>query len=188
MTFAKSMMTTAAAVALTAGVAHAENPMVGGAEMFANMNIVENAVNSADHTTLVAAVQAAGLAETLAGEGPFTVFAPTNAAFDRLTPEGTVEELLKPENKAQLTELLTCHVVEGAVMSEAIKGMIAGDGGVHQVTTLGGCVLNASVADDGRILLGDENQNGAFVEIADVVQSNGVIHVIDGVIVPEGQH
>ncbi|KZX94127.1 MULTISPECIES: fasciclin domain-containing protein [unclassified Sulfitobacter] len=186
MTIAKSMMT-AAAIALTAGVAHAENPMVGGAEMFANMNIVENAVNSADHTTLVAAVQAAGLAETLSGPGPFTVFAPTNAAFDRLTPEGTVEELLKPENKAQLTELLTCHVVDGAVMSDAIKSMIADHDGIHPIETLGGCTLNASMADDGRILLGDENQNGAFVEIADVVQSNGVIHVIDGVIVPENQ-
>ena len=187
MTFAKKMMTATAALALTAGAAFAEemkNPMVGGAEMFAEKNIVENAVNSADHTTLVAAVKAAGLVETLSGEGPFTVFAPTNAGFDRLEA-GAVENLLKPENKDQLTEVLTCHVVGKAVMAEALQGMIKDDGGEHPVPTLGGCTLQASYADDGRMMLADENGNAAFVTIADVKQSNGVIHVIDGVMLPK---
>jgi uncharacterized surface protein with fasciclin (FAS1) repeats len=170
MTFAKKMMTATAALALTAGAAFADemkNPMVGGAEMFADKNIVENAVNSADHTTLVAAVKAAGLVDTLAGEGPFTVFAPTNAGFDRLT------------------EILTCHVVGKAVMADALQGMIKDDGGEHPVPTLGGCTLQASYADDGRVILTDENGNTAFIEIADVKQSNGVIHVIDGVMLPK---
>eukprot|EP00919_Chromeraceae_sp_WS-2016_P080597 GHVR01190548.1.p2 GENE.GHVR01190548.1~~GHVR01190548.1.p2 ORF type:complete len:191 (+),score=44.94 GHVR01190548.1:471-1043(+) len=189
MTFAKKMMTATAALALTAGAAFADahsmkNPMVGGAEMFADKNIVENAVNSADHTTLVAAVQAAGLAETLSGEGPFTVFAPTNEAFDRLEA-GTVEMLLMPENKEMLTKILTCHVVDKAVMSDALGGMIKDDGGDHPVPTLGGCTLNASYADDGTILLTDENGNAGTVTIADVKQSNGVIHVIDGVMLPK---
>ena len=187
MTFAKKMMTATAALALTAGAAFAdemENPMVGGAEMFADKNIVENAVNSADHTTLVAAVKAAGLVDTLAGEGPFTVFAPTNAGFDRLEP-GTVEMLVKPENKERLTEILTCHVVGKAVMADALQGMIKDDGGEHPVPTLGGCALQASYADDGRVILTDENGNTAFIEIADVKQSNGVIHVIDGVMLPK---
>lgn len=188
MTFAKNIMTATAAMALTAGAAladaHAMNPMVGGAEMFVEKNIVENAVNSADHTTLVAAVKAADLVETLSGAGPFTVFAPTNAAFDRLEP-GAVEMLLKPENNELLTQTLTCHVVDQAVMADAIQGMIAADNGKHPVTTLGGCVLDASIADDGRLFVTDENGNGAFIEIADVKQSNGVIHVIDGVMLPK---
>ncbi len=117
----------------------AENPMVGGAAMFADKNIIENAVNSKDHTTLVAAVQAAGLVETLSGAGPFTVFAPTNDAFAKL-PAGTVENLLKPENKDMLTKILTCHVVGKAVMAEALQGMIKDDNGNHPVIqTLGGC-------------------------------------------------
>ncbi|RPE71908.1 putative surface protein with fasciclin (FAS1) repeats [Pacificibacter maritimus] len=161
---------------------HGENPMVGGAEMFAEKNIVENAVNSADHTTLVAAVTAAGLVDTLASEGPFTVFAPVNDAFAAL-PEGTVETLLKPENKDQLTTILTCHVVGDAVMAEALKGMIEADGGKHPVPTLGGCTLQASYAD-GMMMLEDENGNVATVTIADVKQSNGVIHVIDTVMLP----
>ncbi|MTD99980.1 fasciclin domain-containing protein [Paracoccus sp. YIM 132242] len=169
----------------TAGVAAAQdNPMVGGAAMSADKTIVENAAASADHTTLVAAVQAAGLAETLQGEGPFTVFAPTNAAFEAL-PAGTVETLLKPENKEQLTTILTCHVVGANAMSEAIGKMIADDGGKHTVATLGGCALTAQ-AMDGKITLTDENGNVATVTIADVVQSNGVIHVIDKVLLPKG--
>ena len=120
----KTLRIATAILALSTGMAMAENPMVGGAAMFENKNIVENAVNSADHTTLVAAVQAAGLVETLSGEGPFTVFAPTNEAFAKL-PEGTVETLLKPENKDTLTKILTCHVVGKAVMAEALLGMIA---------------------------------------------------------------
>ena len=159
-----------------------ENPMVGGAEMSADKTIVENASASADHTTLVAAVQAAGLVETLSGEGPFTVFAPTNAAFEAL-PEGTVETLLKPENKEQLTEILTCHVVAADAMSDAIAGMIADEGGMHPVPTVGGCTLEARM-DGENITLTDENGNVANVTIADVDQSNGVVHVIDTVLLP----
>jgi uncharacterized surface protein with fasciclin (FAS1) repeats len=159
------------------------NPMVGGAAMFADKNIIENAVNSADHTTLVAAVKAAGLVETLQGEGPFTVFAPTNEAFAAL-PAGTVETLLKPENKDQLVKILTCHVVGKAVMADALQGMIKDDGGNHPVPTLGGCTLNATYAD-GKMMLTDENGTMATVTIADVVQSNGVIHVIDKVLLPK---
>src|SRR5690606_14264776 len=122
----------AAAFALVAAPALAENPMVGGAAMYETKNIVENAVNSADHTTLVAAVQAAGLVDTLAGEGPFTVFAPTNAAFEKL-PAGTVETLLKPENKEMLTKILTCHVVPAKATAEAVMGMIQNDGGKHTI-------------------------------------------------------
>lgn len=160
----------------------AENPMVGGAEMYADKNIVENAVNSKDHTTLVAAVKAAGLVETLSGEGPFTVFAPTNAAFDKLEA-GTVDTLLKPENKDMLVKILTCHVVAADAMSDAIGKMIQDDGGSHDVKTVGGCVLKASVKDD-KIILTDERGGTATVTIADVDQSNGVIHVIDAVLLP----
>ncbi|MBT0958167.1 fasciclin domain-containing protein [Alphaproteobacteria bacterium KMM 3653] len=172
----------AAAPALADGHA-AKNPMVGGAEMFADKTIVENAVNSADHTTLVAAVKAAGLVETLSGEGPFTVFAPVNAAFDAL-PEGTVETLLKPENKEMLTKILTCHVVAADAMSDAIKGMIDDDNGKHPVPTVGGCTLQATYMGD-EIKIEDENGNTAMVTIADVKQSNGVIHVIDAVLLPK---
>ena len=177
----------ALAVTLSAGASHAAshaagNPMVGGAEMFADKNIVENAVNSADHTTLVAAVQAAGLVETLSGPGPFTVFAPTNDAFAKLD-QAQVAELLKPENVAALTQILTCHVVGAEAMSDAIAGMIADDGGVHDVPTLGGCVLKAQMSGD-MITLTDERGQVATVTIADVKQSNGVIHVIDTVLLP----
>ena len=176
----------AGAIAFSAltSVAYAmDNPMVGGAEMFADKNIVENAVNSKDHTTLVAAVKAAGLVETLSGPGPFTVFAPTNEAFDAL-PAGTVETLLKPENKDQLTKILTCHVVAADAMSDAIGKMIADDGGTHPVNTVGGCVLQAKM-DGEKITLTDENGTVATVTIADVDQSNGVIHVIDKVLTPK---
>jgi len=169
----------AASLALVAGQAFAENPEVGGAAMFADKTIVENAMNSADHTTLVAAVVAAGLAETLSGEGPFTVFAPVNAAFDAL-PAGTVENLLMPENMATLQKILTCHVVAAEAFSADIIGMIEADGGMHPVETIGGCILQASVMD-GMITLTDENGTVATVTIADVDQSNGVIHVIDAV-------
>jgi uncharacterized surface protein with fasciclin (FAS1) repeats len=172
-----------AVAALTGASFAADNPMVGGAEMYADKNIVENAVNSQDHTTLVAAVKAAGLVETLSGEGPFTVFAPTNAAFEAL-PEGTVETLLKPENKDQLTKILTCHVVGTEAMSDAIGKMIADDNGNHPVKTLGGCELSAKMDGD-KITLTDENGNVATVTIADVDQSNGVIHVIDAVLLPK---
>jgi uncharacterized surface protein with fasciclin (FAS1) repeats len=160
-----------------------ENPMVGGAAMYDTKTIVENAVNSADHTTLVAAVQAAGLVETLSGPGPFTVFAPTNAAFAAL-PEGTVETLLQPENKETLTKVLTCHVVGADVMSDALVKMIADDGGAHPIPTLGGCTLTGKM-QDGKVVIEDENGTMATVTIADVKQSNGVIHVIDAVLTPK---
>jgi uncharacterized surface protein with fasciclin (FAS1) repeats len=160
----------------------AENPMVGGAAMFAEKNIVENAVNSKDHTTLVAAVTAAGLVETLSGKGPFTVFAPVNAAFDAL-PAGTVETLLKPENKDTLTKILTCHVVAADAMSDAINKMVADDGGKHVIKTVGGCEFTA-MTKDGKIMIEDGQGGVATVTIADVKQSNGVIHVIDKVLLP----
>lgn len=159
------------------------NPMVGGAPMFASKNIIENAVNSKDHTTLVAAVKAAGLVETLQGPGPFTVFAPTNAAFDKL-PEGAVANLLKPENKAALTTVLACHVVKADALSSSIKTMIDDDKGKHPVPTIGGCTLMATYMGD-KIMLEDENGRVAHVTIADVKQSNGVIHVVDAVLLPK---
>jgi uncharacterized surface protein with fasciclin (FAS1) repeats len=171
-----------AAVLGVSGVALAANPMVGGAPMFEEKDIIDNAVNSADHTTLVAAVQAAGLVETLKGEGPFTVFAPVNAAFEAL-PAGTVDTLLKPENKDALVKVLTCHVVAADAMSDAIGKMIMDDGGTHPVTTVGGCVLQAKMDGD-KITLTDEQGGVATVTIADVKQSNGVIHVIDKVLLP----
>ena len=162
----------------------AANPMVGGAAMSADKTIVANAANSKDHKTLVAAVQAAGLVDTLQGPGPFTVFAPTDAAFAKLPP-GTVETLVKPENKAKLTKILTCHVVAANAMSPAIAKMIADDKGTHPVKTVGGCVLQAKMMGD-KITLTDETGNVATVTIADVRQSNGVIHVIDTVLLPKG--
>jgi uncharacterized surface protein with fasciclin (FAS1) repeats len=172
----------AASVAL-GGVAFAKNPKVGGAAMFADKNIIQNAVNSKDHTTLVAAVKAAGLVDTLQGPGPFTVFAPVNAAFAAL-PAGTVETLLKPENKAQLTKVLTCHVIAADAMSKAVKQMVADDGGAHKVKTVGGCVLTLKVKGK-KITVTDETGGTATVTIADVQQSNGVIHVINKVLLPK---
>jgi uncharacterized surface protein with fasciclin (FAS1) repeats len=155
---------------------------VGGAPMYPSKNIIQNAVNSKDHTTLVAAVKAAGLVDTLSGTGPFTVFAPTNEAFAKL-PAGTVETLLKPENKAQLTKILTCHVVAANAMSSAIKKMINDDGGMHSVKTVGGCTFTAKMKGD-KLILVDGKGNEAAVTIANVKQSNGVIHVIDTVLLP----
>lgn len=175
-------LTASVALSLAAGLAYADNPMVGGAAMYDSKTIVENAANSADHTTLVAAVQAAGLVETLSGPGPFTVFAPTNEAFAKL-PAGTVETLLKPENKDQLTKILTCHVVAADAMSDAIKGMIQADNGTHVIKTVGGCEYSASTAG-GKIMIEDGMGNVATVTIADVKQSNGVIHVVDTVLLP----
>lgn len=182
----KSLLRTTAVASLLAVStlsAHAENPMVGGAPMYENKTIVENAVNSKDHTTLVAAVKAAGLVDTLSGAGPFTVFAPTNEAFEAL-PAGTVDTLLKPENKDQLTKVLTCHVVAANAMSDAINKMVMDDGGTHDVKTVGGCILKAK-SDGGKITLTDETGGVATVTIADVKQSNGVIHVIDKVLLPK---
>ncbi len=178
----KSFRIATAILALSTGMALAENPMVGGAAMFEDKNIVENAVNSADHTTLVAAVTAAGLVETLSGAGPFTVLAPTNDAFAKL-PAGTVEDLLKPENKDTLVKILTCHVVAANAMSSDIMGMIEADGGKHKFTTVGGCEFTMSTVD-GKVMIEDGQGNMATVTIADVKQSNGVIHVIDTVLLP----
>jgi uncharacterized surface protein with fasciclin (FAS1) repeats len=171
-----------AASLVLGGIAWASNPMVGGAPMFENKNIIENAVNSKDHTTLVAAVKAAGLVETLQGKGPFTVFAPTNDAFAKL-PAGTVDTLLKPENKATLAKKLTCHVLGADAMSDAISKMVAADGGMHPVKTVGGCDFTV-LTKDGKIMIKDGKGNLATVTIADVRQSNGVIHVIDTVLLP----
>jgi len=174
---------TAGSLGFFATVAFAENPMVGGAAMYPNKDIVDNAVNSKDHTTLVAAVKAAGLVDTLKGKGPFTVFAPTNDAFAKL-PAGTVDTLLKPENKEKLATILKCHVVSADAMSSAIGKMIADDKGAHPVKTVGGCMLTAKMKGD-KITLTDEKGDVATVTIADVKQSNGVIHVIDGVMLPK---
>jgi uncharacterized surface protein with fasciclin (FAS1) repeats len=158
------------------------NPMVGGAAMYKTKNIVENAMNSADHTTLVAAVKAAGLVETLQGKGPFTVFAPTNAAFNML-PAGTVDTLLKPENKAMLTKILTYHVVAGNMDSKKIMKAIKKGGGKAMLTTVSGDTLTAMM-NGSTLVLTDEKGGTSRVTIADVKQSNGVIHVIDTVLMP----
>ncbi len=177
-----TLLAAVAVAALTIPAFAQDNPMVGGAAMFADKNIVENAVNSADHTTLVAAVTAAGLVETLQGAGPFTVFAPTNDAF-ALLDQAAVAQLLEPQNLAQLQTILTCHVIPAAAMSSDAMSMIEADGGVHEVTTVGGCVLKLAMDGD-TLTVTDEQGRVANVTIADVVQSNGVIHVIDRVLLP----
>lgn len=160
-----------------------DNPMVGGAAMDANMDIVANASNSADHTTLVAAVQAAGLVETLQGPGPFTVFAPTNAAFEAL-PAGTVDSLLTPEMKDDLTQVLTYHVVSGNVDAAALTAQIEAGNGEATLTTVEGGELVAKANPDGGVTISDTQGNTANVTTADVMQSNGVIHVVDKVLMP----
>jgi uncharacterized surface protein with fasciclin (FAS1) repeats len=157
--------------------------MVGGAAMYPSKNIIENAVNSQDHTTLVAAVKAAGLVETLSGAGPFTVFAPTNEAFDML-PKGTVETLLKPESKSVLTGILTYHVVSGKLGSEELKKMIKDGNGTAELSTVAGgklWVMNKG----GKLWIKDEKGGIAEITIKDVNQSNGVIHVINKVLLPK---
>ncbi|MET4138928.1 fasciclin domain-containing protein [Pedobacter sp. UYP1] len=170
------------AMAFSTSVYAQKNPMVGGAAMYANKDIVDNAVNSKDHTTLVAAVKAAGLVETLKSAGPFTVFAPTNEAFDKL-PAGTVETVLKPENKAMLTKILTYHVVAGKMDSKAIAKAIKMGNGKAELTTVAGGKLWASMDGD-KLILTDEKGGTAMVTIANVMQKNGVIHVIDSVLMP----
>jgi uncharacterized surface protein with fasciclin (FAS1) repeats len=160
----------------------AKNPMVGGHEMFPTKNIVQNALNSDDHTTLVAAVKAAGLVETLEGPGPFTVFAPTNEAFAKL-PAGTVDTLLKPENKAMLIKVLTYHVVSGKMDSKDIAAAIKAGMGKAELNTVSGGKLWASM-DGKNLILTDEKGDKSMVTIANVEQSNGVIHVIDTVLLP----
>lgn len=163
-------------------MARQADPMVGGAAMYPTKTIVENAVNSKDHTTLVAAVKAAGLVDTLNGPGPFTVFAPTNAAFDAL-PAGTVDTLLKPENKGQLTAVLTYHVVPGRLSARDIVAQIKAGGGKATLTTVQGEPLTASL-EGKSVVLTDAKGGRAKVTIADVFQSNGVIHVVDKVLLP----
>ncbi len=163
--------------------ASASPVMVGGAPMYPTKDIIDNAVNSKDHTTLVAAVKAAGLVDTLKGPGPFTVFAPTNAAFAAL-PAGTVDTLLKPENKPTLTKVLTYHVVAGKVDAATLKQQIAAGGGKATLKTVSGGTLTA-MASGGGIAVMDESGGTAMVTIADVIQSNGVIHVVDKVLLPK---
>lgn len=170
------------AAAAVASILAAENPMVGGAPMLASKNIVQNAANSKDHTTLVAAVKAAGLVETLEGKGPFTVFAPTNAAFEKL-PEGTVDTLVKPENKKKLTGILTYHVVAGKMTAAKIVEQIKAGNGSATFKTVNGEKLTAKLAGK-SVELTDAKGGMSTVTIADVMQSNGVIHVVDSVLMP----
>src|SRR5580698_154100 len=159
------------AIAATTALAGSKNPMVGGQEMYPTKDIIDNAVNSADHTTLVAAVKAAGLVDTLKGPGPFTVFAPTNEAFAKL-PAGTVENLLKPENKGTLVAILTYHVVPGKVMAKDVVKL-------HEAKTVNGKDVTI-MAEGGKVMVGDAN-----VVKTDIACSNGVIHVIDSVLLPQ---
>ena len=181
--FMTMMMLAVASLTFAAATAFAQdNPMVGGAAMYRTKDIIDNAVNSADHTTLVAAVKAAGLVETLKGAGPFTVFAPTNAAFEKL-PAGTVEMLLKPENKAMLTKVLTYHVVAGRFDSKAIAKMIKKGKGTATLKTVSGGTLMAMMSGN-DLILRDEKGGTSRVSTANVYQSNGVIHVVDTVLMP----
>src|SRR5580704_891355 len=170
-------------IALAAFGWAADDPMVGGAAMYPTKNIVQNAVNSQDHTTLVAAVKAAGLVETLESPGPFTVFAPTNEAFAKL-PAGTVDMLLKPENKDTLTKVLTYHVVAGRWSASDLTKQIKAGNGTAELTTVEGGKLWVSLHDGTHIMLKDEKGGTALVTIPNVFQSNGVIHVIDTVVMP----
>jgi uncharacterized surface protein with fasciclin (FAS1) repeats len=186
-----SLIAAAAALALSAGAAAplstasmAESTVtVGGAPMYPSKNIIQNAVNSKDHTTLVAAVKAAGLVDTLSGPGPFTVFAPTNEAFAKL-PAGTVETLVKPENKATLTKILTYHVVPGRMTAANLMKAVKDGEGEAKLKTVSGDWLIVKQAGPGKLSITDAKGDVAMVTIADVLQSNGVIHVIDTVLLP----
>jgi uncharacterized surface protein with fasciclin (FAS1) repeats len=182
MSLRQFVLATAALAAVTGAPLAAKNPMVGGAAMYPTKNIVQNAVNSKDHTTLVAAVKAAGLVDTLSSKGPFTVFAPTNAAFARL-PAGTVETLVKPENKATLTTILTYHVVPGRITAGQIASLAARNKGVATLTTVQGGTLRFRKSGS-RYTITDSKGGTARITIANVMQSNGVIHVIDRVLMP----
>lgn len=180
----KKLMMLTLGLAIVCSTAFAQKSvMVGGAEMYPTKNIIENAVNSKDHTTLVAAVKAAGLVETLQSAGPFTVFAPTNDAFAKL-PAGTVDNLLKPENKATLSAVLTYHVVAGKFSSaDVVKAIKAGNGKAELKTVQGGILTAMMSGKD--VVLKDEKGNTSKITIVDVNQSNGVIHVIDTVVMPK---
>ena len=180
--FKLSAVALALAVSATAVLAITQ-VTVGGAPMYDNKDIIDNAVNSKDHTTLVAAVKAAGLVDTLKGPGPFTVFAPTNTAFAAL-PAGTVDSLLKPESKSALTKVLTYHVVAGKVDAAALTKAITDGGGKATLKTVSGGTLTAT-ASGGKVMVMDESGGSATVTTADVLQSNGVIHVVDHVLLPK---
>lgn len=182
MKLSKLSASLAALMMVAGGGAALANPMVGGAAMYETKNIVENAVNSKDHTTLVAAVQAAGLVDTLASPGPFTVFAPTNAAFGKL-PAGTVDTLLKPENKGMLTAVLTYHVVPGTLTAGDLAANAQANGGKAVLTTVQGAKLTVW-GKDGKWYVTDAKGGKAEITIADVKQSNGVIHVVNDVLLP----
>ena len=171
-----------ASTSTSASASASANPSVGGAAMLSNRTIVQNASDAPNLTTLVAAVKAAGLVETLSGPGPFTVFAPTNDAFSRLAP-GTVDTLLKPENKASLTKVLTYHVVPGNVSAAQLQQQITAGGGTATLTTVAGETLTARI-ENGNVALTDSNGSKSYVETPDVRQSNGVVHVVNGVLVP----
>jgi uncharacterized surface protein with fasciclin (FAS1) repeats len=175
-------LTAAAALAMASALLGADTKMVGGAPMYPSKDIIDNAVNSKDHTTLVAAVKAAGLVDTLKGKGPFTVFAPTNEAFAKL-PAGTVDGLLKPENKPALTKVLTYHVVPGRMDAHALAKKIREGNGTASLTTASGGTLWAMMQGD-KIVVKDEKGDMSTVTIGDVYQSNGVIHVVDTVLLP----
>jgi uncharacterized surface protein with fasciclin (FAS1) repeats len=170
------------AFAGTSAMAGSKNPVVGGQEMYPTKDIIDNAVNSADHTTLVAAVKAAGLVDTLKGSGPFTVFAPTNEAFAKL-PAGTVENLLKPENKDALTKVLTYHVIAGRLSALDLKKQIKAGNGQAELKTVSGGTLTVMMQGK-NIVLKDEKGGVSTVTIPNVFQSNGVIHVVDAVVLP----
>ena len=163
-------------------VAAQKDPMVGGAAMYSSKNIVQNAMNSQDHTTLVAAVKAAGLVDTLEGPGPFTVFAPTNQAFAKL-PAGTVDNLMKPENQEMLKNILTYHVVAGRLTISDIKKMIKEGHGTAELKTVNGGTLSATESN-GKIMLKDEKGGVAAITIPNVYQSNGIIQVVNAVLLP----
>ena len=175
-------LTTALAIAAPA-VAQERTTMVGGAPMYPSKTIVENAVNSKDHTTLVAAVKAAGLVDTLSGNGPFTVFAPTNKAFGKL-PKGTVETLVRPENKQTLTGILTYHVVPGRLTAADLMAQVREGGGKAMLKTVEGDALTLMQAGRGKLSITDTKGTRSMVTIPDVLQSNGVIHVVDSVLLP----
>jgi uncharacterized surface protein with fasciclin (FAS1) repeats len=185
-----AMLAAVAVLALTAGAAaplsvqaQEKTVNVGGAPMYPSKNIIQNAVNSKDHTTLVAAVKAAGLVDTLSGPGPFTVFAPTNEAFTKL-PAGTVETLLKPENKGTLTKVLTYHVVAGRMTAANLMKAVKDGEGMAKLTTVEGGALIVKQAGPGKLSITDAKGDVSMVTIGDVLQSNGVIHVVDTVLLP----
>ena len=179
----KKLFIAAFALVAMATATNAQTVMVGGAAMYPTKDIIDNAVNSKDHTTLVAAVKAAGLVETLKTTGPFTVFAPTNEAFDKL-PAGTVPTLLKPENKSMLTKVLTYHVVAGRLSAADLMAKVKAGGGKAEMKTVSGGTLTAMV-DGKKLYLVDEKGGKSWVTIADVNQKNGVIHVVNTVLMPK---